>query len=632
MLRLAGLFRGLVTLAFAVAAAGSGSALGASRDASLPQFAPDRVLVGFRDGSEPAAREAAATRAGAREVAVIGSGAYLLQVESGHVLDAVSVLREDSAVRYAEPDWMLMADQSPDDPLFGNQWALLNTGQTIVNGSTSFAGTSGADIKATTAWNLTTGTAWDPVTNPEAPVVGIVDTGLDYQHADLSQNVWSNPLPFNFEYTYVDANGVTHSSTTCPAGSHGWDARRHVCDPYDPADVPTHGTRVAGIIGARGNNGIGVSGVNWAVQMMSLRWDDDDCLCGFTSQAIEAIDYAVQARQAWSSSGGTQGSNVRVLSASWGCCYPNTSRELPYDPALLDEVRKAGAAGILFVASAGNKNHSIDPPNWTNMHYPCAFDNVKSFGTYDLASATFTPDPYEQSLGPATNVVCVASTNYYDQLSTFSNWGPETVQLAAPGSAIESTLPGNQYQFGSGTSFATPYVSGAAALALSLSPGLSMVALKHKLVGAYSQEATPVSGCPCGYLGGAAVDQLASLSGRLSTGGGRLNVCRALDGCAGTTAVTFRSLSAARMRDGVLLRWRTETENRLLRFDVFRGPIGSRAQVNSAPILPAFGGTLQGRAYYYLDRKPLDAPPFPYWLRVSHLDGSRTWHGPTHPR
>ena len=622
------LLRRALALVLAACAVGGGSASATSRvDDPLPEFAPNRVLVGFADGVAPEARQAAVARARGREVAKIGADTHLVEVAPGSVLETVDRLNREPVVRYAEPDWMLMADQVPNDPLFGNQWALQNTGQTIVNGSTSFTGTAGADIKATAAWDYTVGAAWDPVTNPTAPVVGIVDTGLAYQHQDLAENSWANPLPFDFAYTYVDANGVTQTHTTCPVGSHGWDARRHVCDPYDPADVPTHGTRVAGIIGARGNNAVGVAGLNWTVRMMGLRWNDDDCLCGFTSQAIEAIDFAVQAKQAWTSSGGTQGTNVRVLSASWGCCYPNTSRRLPYDPALLDEVRKAGLADILFVASAGNLSRSIDPPNYANLHYPCGFDNAKTFGTYDPPTATFTPDQAEQIRGPATNVICVASTNYYDQLSTFSNWGPDTVQIAAPGSAIESTLPGNQYMFGSGTSFATPYVSGAAALVLAQRPTLSVLALKHVLVGSYEQEFAPMTGCQCAYEGGASVDQLASLSGRLSTGGGRLNVCRAIEGCAPVpTGVSLRSFSASRHANAVVLDWRSATERDTLGFNLFRHARGTSVRLNQTLIRSAFGGTTRGYRYRYTWTDRLGrGRPAEYRLQSVGLSGRRTW-------
>src|SRR5439155_1452947 len=235
-----------------------------------------------------------------------------------------------------------------------------------------------------------------------------------------------------------------------------------------------------------------------------------------------------------------------------GCCYPISTGtgKLPYDPALLDEVRQAGGAGILFGPFGRNSSYNHDPPNFPPGHYPCSFDNVNTFGAYDATSGTFTPDTYEQSLGPAKNVICVASSDYNDQRSSFSNWGPHTIQLAAPGTNIYSTNQVGSYSFGSGTSFSTPFVSGVAALLLSLQPDLDVVALKHALVGTYAQESAPYTGCPCGYQGGGAVDQLVAFSGLLTTGGGRLDACTAVPGCGGDFALAASPASQSVTQGG----------------------------------------------------------------------------------
>src|SRR5438874_2379250 len=413
-----------------VLALGSPASTSASQPTSfrLPAFAPDHVLVGFDAGTPRAVERSLEASVGARERGVVGAATHLLQVAPGRVLATVEALKRQAAVRYAEPDWTLAADQIPNDPGFSNEWGFSNTGQTIdVDENTSISGTPGADIRATAAWDVTTGTAWDPATSPSAPVVGVVDSGVYYNHPDLAPNMWSDPLPFDFKYSYTDSSGALHTDTTCPKGSYGWDSIRHLCDPYDPAAVPWHGTIVSGIIGAKGNN------------------------------------------------------------------------------------------------SAG--------------HYPCSFDNANTFGSYDATTGSFTPDTYEQSLGPAKNVICVASSDYNDQRSSFSNWGPHTIQLAAPGTNIYSTNQVGSYSFGSGTSFSTPFVSGVAALLLSLQPDLDVVALKHALVGTYAQESAPYTGCPCGYQGGGAVDQLVAFTGLLSTGGGRLDACTAIPGCGGDYAL-----------------------------------------------------------------------------------------------
>lgn len=525
----------------------------------VPDFAPDHVLVGFDPGTPRTVERSLEASIGAREQTLVGARTHLLQVAPGRVLSTVEALRQHADVRYAEPDWVLSADQIPNDQGLGNQWGLLNTGQTVlVNQDTTISGTPGADINATAAWDVTTGTAWDPVNNPAAPVVGVVDTGVYYNHPDLAPNMWADPLPFDFKYAYTDSGGTLHTDTACPESSHGWDSILHRCDPYDPAAPPWHGTIVSGVIGAKGNNSTGIAGVNWSVRLMGLRWDRNGCLCGYTSQAIEAIDYAVQAKRIWDSgnpSAGiaphTQGANVRVLSNSYGCCYPvgTDTAKLPYDPALLDEVRKAGDANILFVASGGNSSYDIDPPNYSHGHYPCSFDNANTFGSYEAGTGRFEPDTFEQSLGPAKNVICVASSDYADQRSSFSNWGPHTIQLAAPGTDIYSTNQVGSYSFGSGTSFSTPFVSGVAALLLSLRPDLDVVALKHALVGTYSQESTPYTGCPCGYQGGGAVDQLPAFDGLLSAGG-RLDACRAIPGCGADFAVVVAPTGRSVIRGG----------------------------------------------------------------------------------
>jgi hypothetical protein len=525
----------------------------------LPDFAPDHVLVGYKAGTPRTAERSIEASIGARERALGGAGTHLLQVAPGHVLSTVAALQEHADVRFAEPDWVLAADQIPNDPGLGNQWGLLNIGQTIdVNQNTTISGMPGADINATAAWDFTTGKAWDPVTNPAAPVVGVVDSGIYYNHPDLAPNTWADPLPFDFKYTYTDSGGTLHTDTTCPEGSHGWDSIRHLCDPYDPAAPPWHGSMVSGVIGAKGDNSTGIAGVNWSVRLMGLRWDRNGCLCGYTSQTIEAIEYAVQAKRIWDSGDSaagiaphTQGANVRVLSNSYGCCYPvgTSTGKLPYDPALLDEVRKAGDANILFVASGGNSSYDIDPPNYSHGHYPCSFDNANTFGSYDAGTGSFEPDTFEQSLGPAKNVICVAASDYDDQRSSFSNWGPHTIQLAAPGTDIYSTNHLGSYGFGDGTSFSTPFVSGVAALLLSVQPHLDVVALKHALVGTYSQESTPFTGCPCGYQGGGSVDQLPAFDGLLGTGG-RLDACRAIPGCGADFALAVAPTNQSVTRGG----------------------------------------------------------------------------------
>ncbi|GAC1419675.1 MAG: hypothetical protein NVSMB62_12650 [Acidobacteriaceae bacterium] len=336
-----------------------------------------------------------------------------------------------SDVVFAEPDYVVHAINAPNDPGYGQLWAMKNTGQAILG----YQGTSGADIGAEAAWNVTTGTS--------NVVVGVVDTGIDYNHPDLASNVWTNP------------GGIGG----CPAGTHGFNAITKGCDPMDDG---YHGTHVSGTIGAVGNNSAGVVGVNWTTSIMALKFLDGSG-SGTTSDAIAAIEFAIQAKAA--------GVNVRVLSNSWG---GGSSSQ-----ALLDEINKANAYDILFVAAAGNGSANNDyVPT-----YPASYD--------------------------APNIISVAATDNGDNLASFSNYGANSVHLGAPGVSILSTRPGNAYAYMSGTSMATPHVAGAAALILSTST-LNTAQLKSTIL--------------------SSVDPVSGLAGRTVTGG-RLNICKAIPGC-----------------------------------------------------------------------------------------------------
>jgi subtilisin family serine protease len=372
---------------------------------------------------------------------VAGGEIYKLKLRRS-VQDALQRLASDDAVEYAHPNYIHQVITIPNDPLFGQLWGLRNTGQTI-NG---VVGVAGADIKAEPTWSVTTGSA--------TVVVGVVDTGIDYTHPDLAANVWNNP------------GGIGG----CPAGTHGYNAITRTCDPLDDH---YHGTHVSGTIGAIGNNALGVVGVNWTVGLMGLKFLNS-AGSGTTADAIVAIDFAVNAKIA--------GINVRVLSNSWGGG--------PYEPALFDEINRASANDILFVAAAGNSasNNDVTPS------YPASYN---------------TP-----------NMVAVAATDNRDGLASFSNYGPTSVHLGAPGVDVLSTTPGANYTYLSGTSMATPHVSGGAALLLSRQ-SLNTAQLKSALLNS--------------------VDPIPALAG-LTVTGGRLNVCTATPGCG--TAVPDFSLSA----------------------------------------------------------------------------------------
>jgi thermitase len=317
----------------------------------------------------------------------------------------------------------------PNDPQFGEQWALNNTG--------ADGGKARADLDALTAWLTTQGS--------EDVVVAVLDTGVDFTHEDLRENMWFRPE--NVPAYEDDELGVFNDLN-------GYNGTDNISDPMDDNG---HGTHCAGIIGAEGDNGIGISGINWKVKIMPLKFLGRGG-SGSASDAIEAINYAIDRKK--------KGVNVRVISASWGSRTKSK--------ALGDAIRAAGEAGILFVAAAGNDGSDND----RRPHYP---------SNYDLP-----------------NVISVAALDRTDRLASFSNFGVKTVHIAAPGKDILSTWLNGGYREASGTSMATPYVSGIAALIVASEPRITMERLRERLL--------------------ETADKLESVDGRVVTGG---RVCAA---------------------------------------------------------------------------------------------------------
>ncbi len=314
--------------------------------------------------------------------------------------------------------------EMPNDPLFGDQWALNNLGQD--------GGTKRADIDALEAWTKTKGS--------EEVVVAVLDSGVDFTHIDLKGNMWTRPANVP---AYTDDELGTFNDTN------GYNGTDKISDPMDDNG---HGTHCAGIIGAEGDNGEGITGINQKVKIMPLKFLGRGGM-GTTEDAIEAINYAIDRKK--------NGVNVRIISASWG----STSKS----KALEDTIRAAGDAGILFVAAAGNDGSNND----SRPHYP---------SNYDLP-----------------NVISVAALDRNDRLAGFSNFGVKTVHIAAPGKDILSTWLGGAYREASGTSMATPYVSGVAALIIAAEPKITMEKLRERLL--------------------STADKIDSLDGKVVTGG-----------------------------------------------------------------------------------------------------------------
>ena len=357
--------------------------------------------------------------------------------------DVVAQYRGLAEVEYAEANSTITLDQDEsggkhvhaNDEMFFRQWGLSNSGQ---NG-----GLAGADISAMRAWAMTTGS--------DQVVVAVLDSGVDYSHPDLANNIWSRPQIIK----------AYHDDDLTSAGPiddvHGFNV---INDDGDPMDDNGHGTHCAGIIGAEGDNGLGIAGVNWTVRIMPLKFMDADGT-GTTKDAIEAINYVIDRKRA--------GVNVRIISASWG----STAKSR----ALEDVIRKAYEADILFVAAAGNASSDNDQ----TPHYPSSYN-----------------------LG---NVISVAALDRNDQLASFSNYGAKSVHIAAPGQEILSTWLEHGFEEKQGTSMATPFVSGVAALILAKNPKMSVDDLRAKLL--------------------KSVDKLPALNGKVSSGG-RINAAKAV--------------------------------------------------------------------------------------------------------
>ncbi len=386
------------------------------------------LIVRFEPGLGQAARRRILSRhEAAPKHRLRAPGLELVRLDEASLTAVAAELEREPGVLDAQPNYLYRVSATPDDVLFDELWGL--------------HAANDADMDLPEAWDVTTGSA--------SVTVAVIDTGVTYTHPDLAGNIWSN--------SGETADGLDNDANGHADDVRGWD---FVEDDAMPDDPHGHGTHVAGTVGAEGNNGVGVTGVNWDVGVMPLRAGDVNGL--FTDQTIaDAVSYA----------------------CSEGADIVNGSFAGPgYSLVIASAI--SSCPGTLFVFAAGNgggdgvgDNIDASPPT-----YPCAF--------------------------PHANVVCVAASTEADDIASFSNYGPVSVDVAAPGTAILSTINTGNYDAYSGTSMASPHVAGVAALLLARRPAATPAQVKDSLM--------------------RTVDLLPAFSGKIATQG-RVNANRVLN-------------------------------------------------------------------------------------------------------
>jgi len=345
------------------------------------------------------------------------------------IQNVIQSLESNSAVEYAEPNyiWRVIKSidegsvstqslgrdlESPDDPYFNTQWGLKNTGSNEPNAKVP--GKPGSDINALRAWAINKGS--------KQIKIAVIDTGIDYRHPELREQMWVNTRELRGTKG-VDDDGNGYIDDIYGADFYNNDG--------DPMDGHGHGTHCAGVIGAVHNNQIGIAGVMSDVSLVAIKFLSDSG-SGSTDQAIAAIEYAIKAE-------------VDIISNSWGGGK--------YSEALKEVITKASDAGIIFVAAAGNKSDNTDE----EPHYPSSYN--------------------------IPNVVSVAALTAQNKIASFSNYGKNTVDIAAPGKKINSTVNNNRYKVYSGTSMAAPHVAGALGLLISQNGRMSHSEMMERLMG-----------------------------------------------------------------------------------------------------------------------------------------------------
>lgn len=426
-------------------AAGSVGSLAASTTADSETAAEQtgyesgQLVVSYRSSSTGPVRTLANKRAGVgrtEHLSKLDPDVALATLAPGvEVAAAVAALRDDPSVVAVQPNYTYQVSRTPNDYYFAsNQWALNNTGQT--------GGAYDADIDAPEAWSTVTGSS--------RGAVAVVDSGVLMTHEDLNDNIWTNPGE-------IAGNGIDDDRNGYVDDVHGWD---FVNNDANPTDDNGHGTNAASIIGAEGNNGVGVSGVAWDVSILPLKVIDAGG-GGTTAGAIAAFSYAAV-------------EGVRIINNSWGVAIAN-------DPALEASIERTNA---LFVCASGNGGYS--PADGSDPDGKIGDNN-------DLY-------PFIPAALDSANVIAVGATTNTDARASFSNYGATSVDLFAPGVSILGAGVGSnsRYVGYTGTSMAAPQVSGVAALMLAANPALSVAQLKAGLLGSVDRKTSLTGACVSG--------------------------------------------------------------------------------------------------------------------------------------
>jgi subtilisin family serine protease len=368
---------------------------------------PTSILVKFVDGSSAASLSVARGLVNGQTISKFDLTPGLEHLAVGKTVDESVMLlntvgKAMGVVEYAEPDYTYHLFATPNDTYYTLLWGLNNTGQTVAGDP----GVADADIDAAEAWNI--------ITTTTLPIA-VCDSGLRRTHQDISGNLWTNPGE-------IAGNGIDDDGNGRIDDTQGWD---FYFNDNDPNDGNGHGTHVAGTIGARGNNAVGVCGVNWSCKLVSLRIANAAGSISSTA-AMNAINYCV-------------GKGIKLSNHSWGGGA--------FSQSMFNTISAARTAGHLVIAAAGNGGaDGIGDNNNVTPQYPASYN--------------------------LDNIISVAAMNNDWNRASFSNYGSTSVDLAAPGVLIASCYNTNNtaYVYLDGTSMATPHVTGVAALVWGRNP------------------------------------------------------------------------------------------------------------------------------------------------------------------